>query len=331
MPDGVAALNRLGIAGDFAGAVPFGGIRFKESGVAAEGWFGGGHGLGIRRTTLHRRLIERAAEVGVVMRWGDAARVADRDGVEVGGRKISSHWVVGADGYESSVRRWAGLAHPSIRRRRIGLRQHFQIAPWTDLVEVEWHDRGQVVVTPLAGNEICVSLFASDTGGRFPDLVRLFPELHQRLLGAAPLSAVRGALCGSSVMRSVVRKRVALIGDAAGAVDALTGEGLAMGFKHALALADAIARDDLRKYDRAHRRISRPPELMAKLMLMVGGRRRPRHRVLNALAAQPRLFSFMLGVHAGGVPLTAAPLGAAARFIWHLVAAEPLVQSPVAG
>jgi hypothetical protein len=49
------------------------------------------------------------------------------------------------------------------------------------------------------------------------------------------------------------------------------------------------------------------------------------------LAAQPRLFAFMLGVHAGGVPLTAAPLGAAARFIWHLVAAEPLVQSPVAG
>jgi flavin-dependent dehydrogenase len=331
MPDGVAALNRLGISGDFAGALPFGGIRFKESGVAAEGCFSGDHGLGIRRTALHQRMIDRAAEVGVVMRWGEGVRVADRSGVEIGGGKISSRWVVGADGRESSVRRWAGLLHPTARRRRIGLRQHFRIAPWTDLVEVEWHDRGQAVVTPLASDEICVSLFTSDAGSRFPDLVGSFPELHQRLLGAVPLSAPRGAISGSSVMRSVVTKRVALIGDAAGAVDALTGEGLALSFKHALALADAIARGDLRRFERAHRRISRPPELMAELMLMAGGRRNLRRRVLTALAAQPRLFTFMLGVHAGGAPLTAAPLGAIAGFIRHLITAESLVQSPVAG
>jgi flavin-dependent dehydrogenase len=331
MPDGVAALNRLGISGDSAGAVPFGGIRFKESGVAAEGRFSGDHGLGIRRTALHQRMIDRAAEVGVVMRWGEAVRVADRSAVEIGGRKISSRWVVGADGRESSVRRWAGLLHPTARRRRIGLRQHFRIAPWTNLVEVEWHDRGQAVVTPLARDEICVSLFTGDSGIRFPDLVGLFPELHQRLLGTVPLSAARGAISGSSVMRSVVTKRVALIGDAAGAVDALTGEGLALGFKHALALADAIASGDLRGYERAHRRISRPPELMAKLMLAVGSRRSVRRRVLQALAAQPRLFTFMLGVHAGGAPITAAPLGAIAGFIRHLIAAEPLMQSPVAG
>jgi len=330
MPDGVAALNRLGITSNFAGALPFRGIRFKEGDAAAEGCFSGGHGLGIRRTALHQRMIDRAAEIGVVMRWGDAVRVADRDGVEIGGRRISSRWVIGADGRESSVRRWAGLRHPTVTRRRIGLRQHFRIAPWTDLVEVQWHDRGQAVVTPLAGDEICVSLFASDAGSRFPDLVNLFPALHQRLLGAAALSAARGAISGSSVMRSVVAKQVALIGDAAGAVDALTGEGLAVGFKHAIVLADAIAKDNLREYERAHRRISRPPELMAKLMLLVGGRHSVRHRVLNALAAQPRLFTYMLGVHGGGMPVTAAPLGAIGGFLRHLITAEPLVQSPVA-
>jgi len=198
-------------------------------------------------------------------------------------------------------------------------------------VEVEWHDRGQAVVTPLARDEICVSLFTIDTGVRFPDLVSSFPELHQRLLGAVPLSAARGAISGSSVMRSVVTKRVALIGDAAGAVDALTGEGLALGFKHALALAEAIANGDLSRYERTHRSISRPPELMAKLMLAVGSRRRVRRRVLHALAVQPKLFTFMLGVHAGGAPITAAPLGALAGFIRHLIVPEPLMQSPVAG
>jgi flavin-dependent dehydrogenase len=143
------------------------------------------------------------------------------------------------------------------------------------------------------------------------------------------LSAARGAISGSSVIRSVVAKQVALIGDAAGAADALTGEGLAVGFKHAIVLADAIAKDNLREYERAHRRISRPPELMAKLMLLAGSRQSVRCRVLNALAAQPRLFTYMLGVHGGGMPVTAAPLGAIAGFLRHLITAEPLVQSPV--
>ena len=47
MPDGVAALNRLGIASDFDGALPFRGIRFKEMDAVAEGWFSSGYGLGI--------------------------------------------------------------------------------------------------------------------------------------------------------------------------------------------------------------------------------------------------------------------------------------------
>lgn len=45
MPDGVAALNRLGISSDFDGALPFRGIRFKELDAAAEGWFSGSYGL----------------------------------------------------------------------------------------------------------------------------------------------------------------------------------------------------------------------------------------------------------------------------------------------
>ena len=330
MPDGVTALDRLGIMSGLDWALPFRGIRFTEASAAAEGRFNAGYGLGIRRTALHQHLIDRAAQIGVAMRWGDAVRVVDRAGVEVGARRISCRWVVGADGRESSVRQWAGLRSAKATRRRIGLRQHFRVAPWTDLVEVHWHDRGQAVVTPLASDEICVSLFANDAGGRFPELVNLFPDLQQRLRHAMPLNAARGAISGSGVIRSVVSNRIALIGDAAGTVDALTGEGLSLGFKHAIVLADAIEKNHLRNYQRAHRKISRPPELMAKLMLLVGSRRDVRRRVLNALAAQPSLFTFMLAVHGGAVPISAPPLGAVADFFRRLVTAEPLVRGPVA-
>jgi hypothetical protein len=95
-------------------------------------------------------------------------------------------------------------------------------------------------------------------------------------------------------------------------------------------LADAIEKNHLRNYQRAHRKISRPPELMAKLMLLVGSRRDVRRRVLNALAAQPSLFTFMLAVHGGAVPTSAPPLGAVADFFRRLVTAEPLVRGPVA-
>jgi flavin-dependent dehydrogenase len=121
------------------------------------------------------------------------------------------------------------------------------------------------------------------------------------------------------VIPSVVRGNVALIGDASGTVDALTGEGLSLGFRHALALADALAQNDLQEYERGHRQIKRPPELMAKLMLLIGGRRAVRRRVLRALAAQSPLFTLMLGVHAGARSLTSVPLASVARFLGHVI------------
>lgn len=329
MPDGVAILDRLGVEIEFERGLPFRGIRFTETGCSAEGSFANGNGLGIRRTVLHQHLINRATESGITMRWGEPARAMDRCAVEIDGRKVSCRWVVGADGRESAVRQWAGLYSSAKTSHRIGLRQHFRVVPWTDFVEVHWHDRGQAVVTPVAPGEICISLLMNGADGRFPDLISLFPELHQRLNGAQATSAARGAISGSANVRQVVSDRVALVGDAAGAVDALTGEGLSLGFRHAIALADALTQNNLAQYERAHRRINRPPELMAGLMFLLGKRRGRRRRVLRALAAQSRLFTFMLNVHTGAEPFSSAPLGALGRFFRRLIIADSNTERPV--
>jgi flavin-dependent dehydrogenase len=69
MPNGVAALRSLGVEIRRHDAVPFRGIRFIVSGLHADAAFVGEPGWGIRRTTLHHVLVERAAAVGVRLQW----------------------------------------------------------------------------------------------------------------------------------------------------------------------------------------------------------------------------------------------------------------------
>jgi len=324
MPEGVAALRALGVEVDDNDALPFYGIRFTEAGVSAEGYFpkAAGHGLGMRRPVLHQMLVERAAEVGVITRWGETVTGVTREGVQIAGSNVPCRWTVGADGRESRVRRWTGLGtRPARRPRRIGLRQHFRAKPWTDLVEVHWHDCAQAVVTPVTASEVCISLFTSAHATSMAELTRLFPELARRLHGAEATSAMRGAASGSSDMPVVGGDRVALIGDAAGSVDALTGEGLSLGFRHALVLAEAIEHQNLALYQDVHRRLRRMPALMASLMLYVGARAPLRHRVLHALIGQSQIFGLMLGVHTGALSPRAIGPTAIAGFLRHFVCA----------
>jgi flavin-dependent dehydrogenase len=325
MPEGVSALRLLGVPVD-DGALPFYGIRFTEAGSSVEASFPAvaGHGIGLRRLHLHRLLVLRAQEVGVITRWGEPVTGVSSAGVQIAGRNVPSQWIVGADGRESRVRRWAGFRPLANVRRRIGFRQHFRARPWTDFVEVHWHDLGQAVVTPTAHDDVCVSVFTSEPMRPMARLIELFPEISQRLKGTQPTSSVRGSISGSSNMRSVVRDGIALIGDASGSVDALTGEGLSMGFRQALALAEAFAKDDLSHCQAAHHRIGRMPLRMASLMLFVGARGWLRRRVLHALAAESSMFGLMLGAHVGTWSPTAIRPRVLAGFVRHLLAWSPL-------
>ena len=324
MPEGLAALRQLGVEVDGRDGLPFSGICFTEGGLSAEGRFPGaaGHGLGIRRRLLHQMLVDRADEIGVASRWNEPVTGMSGAGVQIAGKNVPCRWVVGADGRGSRVRRWANFRLPRpMAHRRTGLRQHFRVRPWSDLVEVHWHNLGQAVVTPVTPDEVCVSIFTSDHSRPMAQLMGLFPELGRRLRDACATSSVRGALSGSIEMGAVVRDRVALIGDAAGAIDALTGEGLSLGFRQAVALGEALERDDLARYQVAHRRIRRMPMRMASLMLCVGARAGMRRRVLQAFNSQSQAFGLMLGVHTATLPPSVLRPGLIAGLIRGLVAA----------
>jgi menaquinone-9 beta-reductase len=300
MPDGLAAARSLGIHLEVQGQ-PFRGIRFCHAGESVEADFPVGHGLGIRRTALGRIMVEEAERAGVRLLWGTQitgigdGRVYSKCGA------TQAAWIVGADGGNSRVRLWAGLDRsrwsvwPS--RQRYGFRRHYPVAPWSEFMELHWGDACQLYITPTGPGETCVVLLSRDSRLRLEDALPRFPEVARRLAGAPPLTPERGGVSISRRLDRVTRGRVALVGDASGSVDAITGQGLCLLFQQAQALADALAQGNLAPYEARHRLIGKGPARMAEMMLLLDRRARLRRRTIRALAADPPLFSRLLAMH----------------------------------
>jgi len=301
MPDALAALRKLGVTIPAEDSFSFRGIRFLGSGVSVDASFPFGCGVGVRRPVLHQLMIDRAAHAGVCMLWGTRVSGIGSSGVMLDGRLVRSRWIIGADGQNSRIRRWAGLDGYRHSTWRFGFRRHYRVAPWTDRMQVYWGSGCQIYVTPVSSQEICVVLISRDPHLRLHHVLDRFPELACRLDPADPASAEQGAISASCGLKNVVHERVALIGDASGSVDAITGEGLGLAFQQAFALAAALSSGDLSAYQVEHRRLLRRPALMARLMLSLDRYPRLRSRALCALAARPAIFANLLALHVGAM------------------------------
>ena len=149
-----------------------------------------------------------------------------------------------------------------------------------------------------------------------------FPALAKHLKGGAVYTSVKGAMTVSRRLPTVSSGRVALIGEASGSADAITGEGLAMCFRQAVALGRALAKDDLTMYEREHRRIMSLPQFMGRAMLLMDRSGWIRKRSLRALSAEPRIFDRMLSVHVGAVSPLKFGVDTALNFGWQMLTAR---------
>jgi flavin-dependent dehydrogenase len=289
MPDSRRAAEAIGIRLPASIGYEYRSIRFHGAGKRVEAAFPFGRGMGVRRTVLHEILIQSAEREGVELRWNTpVSRIAD----------VRARWIVGADGAASRVRAQADLDASVWNSRRFASRRHFGIAPWSDAMEIHWGERCQIYVTPVANDEVCIALISREPGLKLQDaLERHFPMLRARLAGAAATTSERGAVTVSRRLRRVARGNVALIGDASGSVDAITGEGICLSFRQAALLADAMAAGDLANYDRAHPRLAWKVHVMAKTMLMLDGGAMVRRLGLSAMHAQPWILRRLLAVH----------------------------------
>jgi flavin-dependent dehydrogenase len=320
MPETQAALAKLGVKLPAGAGYRFRGIRFIHGDTQVEAEFPEGRGVGIRRTQLHEALIQEAQRCGVKLLWKTPVVGIESDGVRLNDETVAARWIVGADGGHSRVRRWSQLDRAVTKSHRMANRRHYHVRNWSEYVEIYWGLQVQAYVTPIAKEEVCIVTMgetARDT--EFERALEVLPRLEERLVGAELCSRTRGAISATHSLARVWRGNVALVGDASGSVDAITGEGLRLAFRQALALAEAVRGGDLRPYGRVHQQLAQRPLWMARLLLQLGRLDGMRSRVLSILSRNPELFSRLLAVHVGRA--TAGDLVAAgAQLGWQVLA-----------
>lgn len=321
MPDGLAALSELGVTLPASQTFAFRGIRFLDSENSVEARFPDGYGMGIRRTVFHQVLVEHAARSGVSMLWGSRVTGLSENRVCVNEREVSCRWVVGADGINSRTRSWVGLDRESRNSFRYGFRRHYMTKPWSDFVEVHWTAKGQLYITPVSGQEVCVAMVTRDRNVRVEDAIAECPTVPAALRHATSSTREQGSLSASLRLKAVARGSSALIGEASGSVDSVTGEGMSLAFRQALELAKALREGDLSQYQSAHQKLMRLPTMMADLMLLMDRRHILRRRALSAFARKPELFGRLLAIHTGNASPFALGLRGTTALGWHMLTA----------
>ena len=251
MPGAVPLLARLGVE---PRGIPLRGVSYRDGQRVADHAFVTGSGLGVRRTELHAVLHNRAIELGARFAYEKVDALENHpDHVEAAG--LTAEWMLACDGLHSTVARLAGLDRPApAGRRRYGLRRHYRVSPWSDRIEVHWYRLGELYVTPVDEQTVGVALLAR----QHTDLEQALaasPALASRVNGAEHASELRGAGPLRQQRSARSRGRILLVGDASGYVDAITGEGLRLGFDQARAAIAAITTGS--DYEREWMRITR--------------------------------------------------------------------------
>lgn len=290
MPGGLAELAALGV--DPPGR-PLTGIRYTDGRRDVAVPFGHGAGRGVRRTALSAALREAVDRAGVPVLRATVTGVEQDEQVRLrlaDDEQVRTRYVLAADGLHSPLRRSLGLDRP-VRSTggRHGLRRHVRLAPWDDHVQVHWGPTAEAYVTPVADDLVGVALLTRERRG-FDELLPQFPSLAARLADSQTEGSTRGA--GPLRQRSSRRTagRVLLVGDAAGYVDALTGEGIALGLVQARHAVEAVRDRDVAAYEGRWRAANRRYALLTGGLVTATRLRPVRRALVPAAVALPAVF-----------------------------------------
>lgn len=218
----------------------------------------------IRRDLFDASLVAQARALGIEVREGAALAgfSVDGDGVDVGvsggagqggagpgsdGERLRARVLVGADGVGSRVRKHLNRESDGTPIRLFRLEIPARGAWRSDAMLYDFSPmsdglRGYLWIFPVDGDRLNVGLMHDPavalSGAELDALLRR----HLGRLGIALPRAARGwPAFGYQPSAPIAAPRLVTVGDAAG-IDALTGEGIAVGMEQALVAADAIVR-----------------------------------------------------------------------------------------
>lgn len=287
MPQAIDHLQRIKVSPpgrDFLG------IKYISGSTTATANFSDKPGRGVRRTTLSDHLRQRASELNISFIEGRVTNI-EQTGDLVKAAGIQARYLVGADGLHSTVRTSLKLDLKSKKeaRQRYGLRQHFAIEPWSNYVEVYWLPSAELYVTPVDDKTVGIAILGSNNLN-FWEIVGQLPELEKRLSAAESASKLRGAGPLRQNVKARTSGRAMLVGDAAGYVDALTGEGMRVGFEEGRAAVQSIVSNSLSDYETEWNQITRSYRVLAGGLLWASSNRVIRPMITPAASALPFVF-----------------------------------------
>jgi flavin-dependent dehydrogenase len=231
--------------------------------------------------------------------------------------EVAGRLVVGADGLRSGVRRWAGLEGSRRGRMRYGVRGHARLAPGVPdplHVEVELLDGFEVYLTPVGPGEVNVAALCEEEAARSlkGDLSGALARWAARSQVGARLSGPPEEVAATGPMRQHARRVIAdgvvLVGDAAGFLDGITGEGMSTGLLSAESAAEVISgalaagRTDegaLSAYAARRNQIVRATDWLAEVILWGLPRRWLVRQAVQQLVRYPSLFDRLLDLESG--------------------------------
>jgi flavin-dependent dehydrogenase len=335
-PECLPLLERLGLRENLLrmSAPRVRGMNLYGYGVETRGRYGTSkpvasafsHGHAIRRELLDEQSFLAAARTpGVRALTGHGVRglLRNGDGAVVGvealdpeQRPIELHaaFTVGADGLRSRVAGALGVRRTMPWLSKFALVARFRGIPAQEHAEVHFVPGGYLAACPVDSGLFTVNVVLDQAdlpAGRqavqdfIATRIASAPLLAEKIGNASPCGPILA--CGPLAGRTTAQTfdGAALVGDACGYVDPVTGEGMFFAMRGAELLAEAIDsalqagrtdRQALGGYGRARAREFKPRYALARLLQR--GLRHPRiaRAVLRLLAARPRLMDLLVAV-----------------------------------
>lgn len=283
-------------------------------------------GYAIRREALDAELLDaaiRRPEVDWLERHDFQRLLRDEAGVVVGAalrdpdgatRELRARVTIGADGVHSRVAKDLGVQRASRWLDRLALVARFSGVTPRAAAEVHFVRRAYFAATTVDDGTFHLNLLVDratlrDRDGDVDTFVREHvaqaPELERRLVGAERLGPWRGIgpLAFTTTRQSC--DGAALVGDACGYVDPLTGEGIYFALHGARSLAQSIeesfadparARAAMRGYERRRRREVGPRMLLAAAIQRGLRSEAVVRAAVRRLAAWPRLCDLLVNL-----------------------------------
>ena len=339
MPQGVQILAELALLPEILarGGAKVRGMRYwNRQGVLAQSDFppspgGISFGLVMRRYLLDNLLLERAASfANVTVRQGFRVTnvVQEEGGVKgIGGHAIDSPnqpevfhapLTIGADGRYSVFHAACGLTKTYLRRQRFGVTGHLQgVAGTGSYVEVLPGPGGEIYVAPCAEGITLVAIllearamqfFKGDLAGRYAGFLHEVKGFKERITKSELVPPVAAVGPLGFTVEPCYRPGLLLIGDSAGFLDPITGEGMTLALKSVKAVvplikeAFAVGSFDVelgQRYARDRFQMIEDVFRFTELLLNLSQYRFIADRAIRRLSQDQRLFQKLLGVVTG--------------------------------